>query len=269
VPPFYGQYSLQPTATNLTFNADTLFPDLANIPQFPAPFSTSTNNRTAYTTQWNANVQRTFGASYVVEVAYTGSRNRHEHKRFNINQATPGTTPIETRVPYPAFQSAILYSSDAGHGTFKGLSVRLDKRYATGLFLTASYQVSRAMDNGSGEVEANDTSIATNPDLDWGLSRYDQRHRSAFSYGYDLADNRTVEQIDSVRRESSYNAVNQLVAFSNSPISSVAYAWDAENRLAAITNGTHTSEFSYDGLGRRTRIVEKDNGSVTNDRQYL
>ncbi|HEV3217270.1 MAG TPA: carboxypeptidase regulatory-like domain-containing protein [Vicinamibacterales bacterium] len=186
VPPFYGQYSLQPTATNLSYNADTLFPGLANIPQFPAPFSTSTNNQTAYTTQWNANVQRTFGADYVVEVAYTGSVSRHEHKRFNINQATPGTTPIETRVPYPAFQSAILFSSDAGHGNFKGVSVRLDKRYASGLFFTASYQLSKAMDNGSGEIEANDTAYATNPDADWGLSRYDQRHRAAFSYGYEL-----------------------------------------------------------------------------------
>src|SRR6267143_2804743 len=73
VPPFYGQYSLQPTATNLSFNADTLFPDLANIPQFPAPFSTSTNNRTAYTTQWNVNVQRSFGASYERKVTHTST----------------------------------------------------------------------------------------------------------------------------------------------------------------------------------------------------
>jgi len=186
VPPFYGQYSLQPTATDLRYNADTLFPDLANIPQFPAPFSTDTNNRTAYTKQWNANVQRTLGANYVVEVAYTGSRTQHEHKRYNINQATPGTTPIETRVPYPAFQSAILYSSDAGHAEFNGLSFRVDKRYDAGLFFTASYQISKAKDNGSGEQEANDTAYATNLDADWGLSRYDQRHRSAFSYGYEL-----------------------------------------------------------------------------------
>ena len=49
-------------------------------------------------------------------MAYTGSHSYNEHKRYNINQAQPGTTPIVTRVPYPAFQSAILYSSDAGLG---------------------------------------------------------------------------------------------------------------------------------------------------------
>ena len=111
-------------------NADTLFPDLAHIPQFPAPFSMDPNNRSAYTVQWNANVQRSLSGNYLVEVAYTGSRSYNEHKRYNINQAQPGTTPIVTRVPYPAFQSAILYSSDAGWARFQGLSFRVEKRYS-------------------------------------------------------------------------------------------------------------------------------------------
>src|SRR3954468_24071000 len=132
VPPYYGQYSLQPTAADLSLNADTLFPDLNNIPQFPAPFSMDPSNRSAYTVQWNANVQRSLGRNYLVEVAYTGSRSYNEHKRYNINQAAPGTTPIVTRVPYPAFQSAILYSSDAGWARFNGMSLRLDKRYSGG-----------------------------------------------------------------------------------------------------------------------------------------
>ena len=115
MPPFYGQYSLQPTRTDLRFNADALFPDLNNIPEFPAPFSMNPDNRTAYTYA----VERQRAAhlrhrSYLFEVAYTGSHSYNEHKRFNINQAQPGTTPIVTRVPYPAFQSAILYSSDGG-----------------------------------------------------------------------------------------------------------------------------------------------------------
>jgi Carboxypeptidase regulatory-like domain/TonB dependent receptor-like, beta-barrel/TonB-dependent Receptor Plug Domain len=186
VPPFYGQYSLQPVRTDLSLNADTLFPDLNNIPQFPAPFSMDSTNRNAYTFQWNGNVQHSFGANYLVEVAYTGSRSYNEHKRYNINQAQPGTTPIVTRVPYPAFQSAILYSSDGGWARFNGLSLRLDKRYSGGMFFLLNYQLSKNTDNGSGEVEANDTAFAWNLDADEGYSRYDQRHRSAFSFGYEL-----------------------------------------------------------------------------------
>src|SRR2546426_548409 len=186
VPPFYGQYSLQPTATDLSFNADRLFPDLSGIPQFPAPFSMDPTNRNAYTFQWNGNVQHSFSNNYLVEVAYTGSRSYNEHKRYNINQATPGTTPIATRVPYPAFQSAILYSSDAGWARFNGVSFRFEKRYSDGFFFLGNYQVSKSTDNGSGEIEANDTAFARDLNADEGYARYDQRHRSAFSFGYEL-----------------------------------------------------------------------------------
>ena len=186
VPPFYGQYSLQPVKTDLSLNADTLFPDLNNIPVFPAPFSMNPDNRTAYTFQWNGNVQHTFAKSYLFEVAYTGSHSYNEHKRYNINQATPGTTPIVTRVPYPAFQSAILYSSDAGWAEFNGLTFRVDKRYSDGLFFLGSYQLSKSTDNGSGEIEANDTAFATNLNADQGYARYDQRHRVSASFGYEL-----------------------------------------------------------------------------------
>ncbi|HKF67431.1 MAG TPA: hypothetical protein VKB36_12895, partial [Vicinamibacterales bacterium] len=186
VPPYYGQYSLTPTATQLNFQVDSLFPDLNGIPQFPAPFSMDPNNRTAYTTQWNVNVQRELGRNVVFEVAYTGSRSYNEHKRYNINQAQPGTTPIATRVPYPAFQSAILYSSDAGWARFNGLSFRLEKRYTSGLFFLGNYQISKSTDNGSGEVEANDTAYAWNLNADESYARYDQRHRAAISGGYEL-----------------------------------------------------------------------------------
>src|SRR5262249_27468287 len=47
------------------------------------------------------------------------------------------------------------------------------------------------------------------------------------------------------------------------------FEWDAENRLTAVNNGTHRSEFSYDGLSRRIHIVEKDNSVVTTDTRFL
>ncbi len=185
VPPMYGQYSLTPDKSS-PISVDTLFPGLGDIAQFPAPFSIDPNSRTPYSIQWNVNVQRTLGHNYLVEVAYTGSRAENEHKRYNINQADFGTTPLITRLPYPNFQSAILYSSDAGYARFKGLSFRLEKRYSAGLFFLANYQVSRNTDNGSGEVEANDTAFRQNLNADYGLSRYNQTHRGAVNFGYEL-----------------------------------------------------------------------------------
>jgi hypothetical protein len=185
IPPYYGQYSLNPPVT-APLQVDALFPDLNNIPQFPAPFSLDPSNRSAYTKQWNVNLQHSLGANYLVEVAYTGSQSRNLHKRYNINQADFGTTPINSRLPFPQFQPAMLYSSATGWANFKGLSLRLEKRYSSGLFFLGNYQLSENRDNGSGEVEANDTAFRTNLDADASLSRYHQRHRGAFSFGYEL-----------------------------------------------------------------------------------
>ena len=185
IPPYYGQYSLNPPVT-APLQVDTLFPDLNNIPQFPAPFSLDPANRTPYTMQWNVNFQRSLGQDYLFEAAYTGSRSRSLSKRYNINQADFGTTPINSRLPFPQFQPAILYSAAIGTADFKGLSLRFEKRYSAGLFFLANYQLSENRDNGSGEVEANDTAFRLDPDADESLSRYHQRHRGAFSFGYEL-----------------------------------------------------------------------------------
>ena len=185
IPPYYGQFSLNPPV-GAPLQVDTLFPDLNNIPQFPAPFSLDPANRTPYTVQWNVNLQRSLGRDYLAEVAYTGSRSHNLSKRYNINQADFGTTPINSRLPFPQFQPAMLYSSATGWANFKGLSLRLEKRYSAGLFFLANYQLSENRDNGSGEVEANDTAFRTDLDADASLSRYHQRHRSAVSFGYEL-----------------------------------------------------------------------------------
>jgi len=52
------------------------------------------------------------------------------------------------------------------------------------------------------------------------------------------------------------------------------YEWDAVNRLTKITQSPTvgaqlSSEFTYDGAGRRVRIVEKTNGVVQTDKRFL
>ena len=43
------------------------------------------------------------------------------------------------------------------------------------------------------------------------------------------------------------------------------FEWDAENRMLAVNIGTHQSEFTYDGLSRRVRIIEKESGATIRD----
>ncbi len=47
------------------------------------------------------------------------------------------------------------------------------------------------------------------------------------------------------------------------------FEWDARNQLLAVNVGTHRSEFSYDGLQRRVRVVEKDNGVPQSDTKVV
>ncbi|MGH9022917.1 MAG: RHS repeat-associated core domain-containing protein, partial [Acidimicrobiia bacterium] len=54
------------------------------------------------------------------------------------------------------------------------------------------------------------------------------------------------------------------------------YEWDAENRLlrtwtgaSCSANPSTCSEFTYDGEGRRVRLLEKTNGSTTSDKTYV
>jgi hypothetical protein len=185
VPPFYGNYTLNP-AVGSPLLADSLFPSLSNIAQFPAPFSVDPNNRTPYSSQWNFNVQQSFWHNFVFEAAYTGSSTHKLAKRFNQNQLDFGTAPAIQRTPYPQFQAGILTSTNDGNANFEGLSLRVEKRYSAGLFFLTNYQFSKNIDNNSGEVEANDTAFRTNKGLDRALSRYNQTHRAAISVGYEL-----------------------------------------------------------------------------------
>ena len=47
------------------------------------------------------------------------------------------------------------------------------------------------------------------------------------------------------------------------------FEWDPLNRLTAVTSGTHRSEFTYNGLSQRVKIVEKENGTVTSTKQFV
>src|SRR5438552_16185393 len=47
------------------------------------------------------------------------------------------------------------------------------------------------------------------------------------------------------------------------------FEWDPLNRLMAATSGTHRSEFTYNGLNQRVKIIEKTNGSVTSTKQFV
>ena len=107
-----------------------------------------------------------------------------------------------------------------------------------------------------------------------------------YSYGYDFASNRTSELIGTTTATSTPNIVNQMVSQSGGTNRTLSYdangnlindgskrtfEWDAANRLSAINyTGTHNrTEFSYDGLSRMFKIVEKNGIKVSSTRKFI
>ena len=97
------------------------------------------------------------------------------------------------------------------------------------------------------------------------------------SYGYDPVDNATSVIIGSTQTQPTYNALNEIVTWGSESYSydmngnllsgdgTRSYKWDAENRLIEIDySAGGKSQFTYDGLGRRTVDAETaSGGSVT------
>ncbi|MGI8485484.1 MAG: RHS repeat-associated core domain-containing protein, partial [Thermomicrobiales bacterium] len=107
-----------------------------------------------------------------------------------------------------------------------------------------------------------------------------------YIYAYDLAANRTSERVANKTTASAPNSVNELTSQSGGTTRTLSYdlngsvvsdggtrtfEWDGANLLVAInyTGTTDRSEFSYDGLSRCVKIVEKTGGAVTSTRRFV
>ncbi len=91
----------------------------------------------------------------------------------------------------------------------------------------------------------------------------------SLTYAYDAGGNRLLSSSNDVPQAAGYNALNQLVSADTGPADSLTCEWDAAQRLTAVNQGAHRSEFYYDGLDRRVRIVEKVNGVVVADNYFI
>jgi RHS repeat-associated protein len=107
-----------------------------------------------------------------------------------------------------------------------------------------------------------------------------------YTYGYDFAGNRTTEAIGTTTTSSIPNSVNEITSQSGGVNRTLAYdlngnttsdggtrtfEWDGANRLVAInyTGFTTRSEFTYDGLNRVVKIVEKTGTTVNSTRKFV
>jgi hypothetical protein len=143
-----AKYTLnQTTAPGLTF---PITPFLNNI-QYSASYSAQDRNRKDLSVnEWSMQIQHEVARDTTVQITYLGSEGAHLWSNTTLN----GVNPLTGLRPYPAF-SSIAYSTTNGVSSFHALQTGLQRRLSTGLLVSASYQWSHAIDDGSvGGAEA-------------------------------------------------------------------------------------------------------------------
>ncbi len=132
----------------------------------------------------------------LLDVGYVGNRSNKLIVLADYNQARPNTTtdptagtPLQGRRPFANY-SFIQASYNAGFTTYNALQIKLERRFADGLYLLNSFTWSKALDNVAGHLEANsgDNSRINirNFANDKGRSNYDQPYNNTTSVVYDL-----------------------------------------------------------------------------------
>jgi hypothetical protein len=188
-PPVNGEFATP--LTNLTLDA-----------KLPLP----------YAQDWDLNLQRSFGANFLFEIGYVGTKGTKLPRFIEGNPAIyiPGVSNpnnADQRRLYSGctladpptackFSSTGLIAGIA-NSSYNALEASLKKRFSHGLAFLASYTYSKAIDDASSfnmtgsaaKPVAGENDLAQNPfnlDAERGPSLFDGRHRFVFSYQWSL-----------------------------------------------------------------------------------
>lgn len=136
----------------------------------------------AYVEQWNINIQRQFAGNFVAQIGYTGSGGHKLPWNFDVNQPYPGTGSVNSRRPFQGF-GVINYYAPVANSTYQALIAKLERRFASGLSLLASYTYGAG---GQNQMADPGPQNARDLDANKGSSNFDIRHRFLFSGFYQL-----------------------------------------------------------------------------------
>jgi len=189
-------------------------------------FAVQRDQKSGYAQQWNLSLQQTLGENWSVEAGYLGSKLTNLGvPDVNLNQlcveqlalgsqltepvANPffGEVPLESSLggpriarqqllrPFPRFTTVTLYRNNTGHSTYHSLQSRVEKRFASGLTLSAAYTFSRLIDDAgavfdaailTGPVTSYQAADSHNRRLEKDVSTGDIRHVVSSSFVYEL-----------------------------------------------------------------------------------
>jgi hypothetical protein len=153
------------------------------------------NMRMPYILNWSGAVQWQMSATWLLELNYQGSSGVGLLNAWDSNVVPLDVSrdPVQLErirqqyqnfKPYPQFGSILAYSN-FGHSTYHGGTIRVEKRYSSGLTINSFYTFSKSIDS------ADDDGVATgityyNQRLEKGRAGYDVNHRNVTTLTYEL-----------------------------------------------------------------------------------
>lgn len=140
-----------------------------------------------YILQWNFNLQQELPGKFVLQLGYTGSGGRKLYYTQNINQPTPAAGAIDPRRPIQGFSGIFLWAP-VFKSSYNAFTTQIDRRFANGFSLLASYTYGHSIDDGPSNAESNDPAPQDSRNLraNRGNSSFDIRHRFVTSYVWEL-----------------------------------------------------------------------------------
>ena len=169
--------------------------DSTDVRSFPFDFPLP------YVIQWNLNVQRELGGNFLAQIGYTGSEAHKLPGVINVNQPFPGTGAVNARRPYKGFANINLYDPYI-NSKYNALLAKLERRFAKGMTMLASYTYGHSIDGGGNQNDQNDPGPqdVRNLSAQKASSNFDIRHRFVLSGLYQLPFGKSSGMLSHVAR---------------------------------------------------------------------
>jgi Carboxypeptidase regulatory-like domain len=169
---------------------------------FPTSNPVIVNLQDSTVYQWAMDVQHQFRQSWLLDVAYVGTRGLHLPIEWDPNQRNNSNAAacvvdgnIACPRPYPDFLGQS-YTDSAGKSIYHSLQAKLERHYSNGLAIIAAYTYGKSLDTNSTyfstNANANFPENSNDIAAEKGRSDFDFRHRFSLAYIYDLPFGNTV-----------------------------------------------------------------------------
>ena len=145
--------------------------------------------RSPYISQWNFDVQHTFGTRYLVDVGYIGSAGYRLPLNYNpFDCSAPGSNLcIDANNPYNGKYTYMQEVDTIGFGNYNSLLIKFQRQFSRGLTLLANYNYSKSLsasqEGGNGTLNQRRSCL---PYCDYGPTTYNVPQSLVISGVYEL-----------------------------------------------------------------------------------